>query len=48
MRPNTEKHDILLKLFDELTPENQDFAIQQVKALLALQEKEFRENESRY
>lgn len=39
-RPNTERHDMILRLFDELTPENQDFAIQQVKALLALQEKE--------
>ena len=39
-RPSGEKHNTILKLFDELTPENQDSAILQVKALLALQKQE--------
>jgi len=43
VHPSGEKHDIILELFDELTPENQNSAIQQVRALLALQKQEFRE-----
>ena len=42
-RPSGEKHNVILKIFDELTPENQDSAILQVKALLALQKQESRE-----